>query len=165
MKKDKKIINKLINLYNLELDAHNHYMCYASILDKIGVNNIAKFVKKLASDKTEAHITRIYDYLVFFREPLEINLSNVKTNILETVNKEKSIRNNVFLILSEVLKNELKNREHVNELADFALNSKDYETFEFIQWFVKDYVKDIREIERLIELIDDQEISVHEAKI
>ena len=50
-------------------------------------------------------------------------------------------------------------------MADFALNSKHYETFLFIQWCVKDYVTDIREVERLIELSDDQEISVHEAKI
>lgn len=165
MKKDKKIIDKLINLYNIELDSHNHYMYYASILDKIGVNNIADFVKKLANDKTQAHITRTYDFLIFFKESLEINLTKIKTDISKTIDKEKSIRKNVILILNEILKNELKNREYVNELAEFALNSKDYETFEFIQWFVKDYVKDIKELEKLIELSSDEEISVHEAKI
>ncbi|MGL5640089.1 MAG: ferritin-like domain-containing protein [Mycoplasmoidaceae bacterium] len=165
MKKDKKIIDKLINLYNVELDAHNHYMYYASILDKIGVDNISKFVKNLANDKTQAHITRTYDFLVFFKETLEINLTKIKTDIFEIVNKEKSIRKNVIFILNEVLKNEIKNREIVHELAEFALNNKDYETFEFIQWFIKDYVKDISEIEKLIELLKDEEISVHETKI
>ncbi|MGL5246298.1 MAG: ferritin-like domain-containing protein [Mycoplasmoidaceae bacterium] len=165
MKKDKKIIDKLINLYNVELDAHNHYMYYASILDKLRVDNVAKFVKNLANDKTEAHITRTYDFLIFFKETLEINLTKIKTDILQTINKEKSIRKNVIFILNEILKNELKNREIVNELAEFALNNKDYETFEFIQWFIKDYVKDISELEKLIELLWDEEISVHEAKI
>ncbi|MGL4617262.1 MAG: ferritin-like domain-containing protein [Mycoplasmoidaceae bacterium] len=165
MKKDKKIIDKLNNLYNVELDAHNNYMYYASIIDKLGVDNIAKFVKKLANDKTEAHITRIYDFLVFFKETLEINLTKIKTDILQNINKEKSIRKNVIFIMSEILKKELKNREVVNELAEFALNNKDYETFEFIQWFIKDYVKDISELEKLIDLLNDEEISIHEVKI
>ena len=50
-------------------------------------------------------------------------------------------------------------------MPHFALSPMDYESFDFFHWFVKDYVKEIREIERLIELVDGQEVSVREAKI
>ncbi|MEG2198517.1 MAG: ferritin-like domain-containing protein [Malacoplasma sp.] len=137
-KKEIEIINILNDYYNLELQAANMYLNYSTVINKLGYVHVAKFVKNLADDKLEAHLSRIYDYFISISNEIIINEYAIPKKHAGDLSAKELIKN--------MLNNELELRNIINNLADFLLTKKDYESFEFIQWFVKDSIKDINDV-------------------
>lgn len=137
-KKDEKIINILNDYYNLELQAANTYLNYSTIAAKSGFVYVAKFIKKLSDDKIQAHLSRIYDYFININS--EINITEFSI--------PKKIESNITMkdLIQKMLENEFELRKIINDIADFLLAKKDFESFEFIQWFIKDSIKDINDV-------------------
>ncbi|MGL4647685.1 MAG: ferritin-like domain-containing protein [Mycoplasmoidaceae bacterium] len=165
MKKDKNIVAMLNKLYNLELQTHGLYIVFSSHLDAMGLKEIAKFVKQLAVDKTGPHNERVYDYLKSFNLALSLATDNLLEKTSLSIEKKPTAKANAIYLLEKILKNEMHSREFVAEITEKCLAIKDYETFEFIQWYIKDYIKDISEIKELITIIKDENISVFDFEV
>lgn len=145
--KDKKMI-ELLNLhYNKELAASNLYVNFATLANKASHPNVAKFMKKLADDKIDAHLSRIYKYFWKLGIELKVDQFSVPTNAYATSSVEAMVK--------KMFDNEMDIRKNTLMIADYALAIKDYETFEFIQWFVKDAIKDISDVDSIVNLFKD----------
>ncbi|MDE5553425.1 MAG: hypothetical protein K2I67_02650 [Malacoplasma sp.] len=136
-KKDKKIFELLNIHYNLELGASNAYKNFATTAKKWGYDYLSEFMSKMGNDKTEAHLPRIFEYFRLLDEEIKINQYSIP---------KQSEATNVKQLIEEMINIELQIRKHVNYIADYALQIKDYETFECLQWFIKDAIKDVHDI-------------------
>lgn len=143
--KDEKIIKMLIKHYNLELKASNFYTHIGTIYKSMDFENVGKFYLELANDKVTSHLPRILDY--FLNLDLEMPIGS--ESIPEAVTNK-----DVKHLTDLALKMELELRKHVGEICEYALNIKDYETFEMIQWFVKDAIKDLADINDIATFIN-----------
>ncbi len=136
--KDKKMFELLNTHYNLEQAAANMYTGIATRAQKEGYDNTSKFFKKLSDDKIKAHLPRMYDYFNSVDELITINKYSVPKHL-----NDKDVK----AMVKEALDNELQIRKHVTYIVEYALSIKDFETFEFLQWFVKDAIKDVKDID------------------
>lgn len=136
--KDKKLFELLNIHYNLEQAAANMYTGLATRAAKEGYNNTALFFKKMASDKINAHLSRMYDYFDRVDEIITINQYSLPKHTVES---------DVKAMVNEALEMELQIRKHINYIAEYALSKKDFETFEFLQWFVKDGITDVKDVD------------------
>ncbi len=159
MQKEKNIVKLLNKLYSIELESYSLYMVFASNLDVIGLKNISSFLKDLAEDKIGPHNKRVFNYLNAFNEIIQIENNLIKKDLYK-IDLKKNPKEIAINILEKTLTNELNTRKFIFEIADKSLSSKDFETFEFIQWFIKDYIKDIHEIDDLLFKLKDKDSSI-----
>lgn len=139
-------IMELVNIhYNIELSSFSLYTELASRLKKIGYTYAAEFVTQLANDKANPHMTKIHNFLTNFDEEIVINEHSLP---------KKYETSNALDILNVVLKNELYLRKHTHYVTKTALSNYDFETFEFMQWFVKDAIKDINDVKDIIDILE-----------
>lgn len=143
--KDEKMIELLNTQYNLELAAANMYIHFSTVANKLGYTYTSEFLKGMADDKIEAHLSRLFNY--FTDLDLEIKINQ---NSLPRTSESKTVHE----MVKEMLSFELYLRKHINYIADYALSIKDYESFEFIQWFVKDAIKDVGDMDDVLTYID-----------
>lgn len=143
--KDPKIIELLNNHYNFELAAANMYVHFSTIANKLGYTYTSEFLKSMADDKINAHLSRIYKYFTDLDLEIKINQNSIpKSSESKTVHE----------MVKEMLGYELYLRKHVNYIAEYALSIKDYESFEFIQWFIRDAIKDVGDMDDVLTYID-----------
>ena len=133
--KDEKMIELLNTHYNLELAAANMYIHFSTVANKLGYTYTSEFLKGMADDKIEAHLSRLFNYFTDLDLEIKINQNSLPRT-------------------KEMLSFELYLRKHINYIADYALSIKDYESFEFIQWFVKDAIKDVGDMDDVLTYID-----------
>lgn len=143
--KDEKIVELLNTHYNLELAAANMYIHYSSVANKLGYTYTSEFLKGVADDKIEAHLSRIYDYFTDLDLEIKVNQNSIPRSY-----DSKTVHD----IFKEMLNYELYLRKHIHHIADYALSIKDYETFEFIQWFIRDAIKDVGDIDDVLTYVD-----------
>ncbi len=137
--KDEKIVKLLEEHYNLELKAANMYINIATLCKKKGYEYVASFFIDLSKDKHEAHLSRILEY--FLSLDLELSINN--QSIAETCKSENTISE----LVEKSINMELQIRSKISEICDLCLTIKDYETFERMQWFVKDALKDLQDVD------------------
>lgn len=143
--KEPKIMELINNHYNLELAAANMYTNFASRASKLGFKYTAQFFKKMASDKIEAHLTRIYDYLTSLEEEVKITQFSIP---------KENTKDSVKELVKEALEYEKYLRKHVHYVTEQILAAKDYESFEFIQWYIKDAIKDINDVNQVLSIFE-----------
>ena len=144
--KDEKMIELINTHYNLELCSHNMYIELASRLHLMGHLYASEFLKKLAKDKIGPHMDRIYGYFTSLDLQITVNQHSLPKEAIDSYD--------ISEIFKAVLDNEILLRKHVKYLVNFALSVKDYESFEFLQWFVKDAIKDINDVKDIIGYIE-----------
>lgn len=135
--KDARIMELVSKHYNVELCASNTYFHLATVSKELGYDNVAAFFIKMGTDKQTAHMTRLINYLMRVDSTLTINQISVPE-----IPSCKTIQE----VLDVALKTESKVRESVKHATEIALVAKDFETFERMQWFVKDSINDLEEI-------------------
>lgn len=145
--KDKKMVDLINQHYSLEQFASNVYNYFSSIANKNGYTNIAKFMHTLANDKVKAHMPRVYKYILDLNEELKIT-QNIDFPSISSTNDIGELLRKMSLLEFEIRKN-------VQAIVEYALSVKDYETFDFIQWFINDCIKDINDLNRFVDLFDD----------
>lgn len=143
--KDKKLFELLNIHYNLEQAACNAYMNYSSKANIEGYVYTAKFFRKLANDKINAHLPRLFDFFSSLSQELVINQYSLPKQI-----EFKSIHD----LVKETLNNELHIRKHINYISEYALSIKDLETFNELQWFIKDAIKDVNDVSDILNYFD-----------
>ncbi|BAC44085.1 ferritin-like protein Rsg [Malacoplasma penetrans HF-2] len=135
--KDERIMDLVSKHYNVELCAANLYFHLATVSKALGYDNVAAFFVKMGSDKQSAHMSRLVKYMMKVDSILKINQISVPELVsFETIQE----------VLDAALKMESKVRESVKNVTEISLLAKDFETFERMQWFVKDSIEDLEEI-------------------
>ncbi|WP_031488997.1 ferritin-like domain-containing protein [Ureaplasma canigenitalium] len=144
MKKTDEVIKLLNDHYNLNLTLGMKYSHLAHLADsEFDMPNLAKFVKHLSDDKLGVHKDYIVDYF---------NKAGIKLVTNTTVSVNNTPFKNAKEIIEAVLEEENNVRKHVAHLAATALKHNDFESFYFLQWYVRDGIKDYAEIESIAKL-------------
>lgn len=138
--KDEKIMELVAKHYNIELKASNTYFYLATVAKKLGYDNVSCFFINMGTDKQDAHMPRLVDYLMKMDHVLRIG--HISLPEVANINSIKDIMDLAIATESRV-------RESVRQVAEVAFLAKDFETFEMLQWFVKDSIEDLEEINDL----------------
>lgn len=138
--KEEKIMELVAKHYNIELKASNTYFHLATVAKNLGYDNVSSFFIKMGRDKQEAHMPRLIDYLMKLDHVLRIGTISVP----EIINV-----NSIKDVMDLAVSTEAKVRESVKQVAEVAFLARDFETFEMLQWFVKDSIEDLEEVSDL----------------
>ena len=148
------LIDELINeLYFIELKTAVVCRMYAQNIRLQNYPNIASILDDLSKDKYDIHLTKISEYL----EKIGSDIQLVDIDFKKLDLNDLSAKEAALLIYETIIDNEEQTREKILEIADFALDCYDHESYEFIQWFVKDSLKDINELKSVYDYINECE--------
>lgn len=136
--KDPKMVELFIKHYNLELRASNLYYNCATVVKKLGYDNLSKFFSTLAKDKQSAHMLRILDFFI----RLDLEMLTLPISVPERIQNQT-----VQEVVNQALSMELTIRKHVSEMCEYAMQIRDFESFEALQWFVKDAIEDLSDVD------------------
>jgi ferritin len=155
MKLSKKMTEALNEQIVMEANAGQLYLACASWLEtQKGLDGFTKFFYR-QSDEEREHMLKIIHFI-----------NDREGHAL--VPQLKEPKNN-FKSIHEVFDSFVKNERHVTEsiskLVDMALTEKDYLTFEFLQWFLKEQFEEERmaiTMSEKIKLIGDDKGGLYE---
>lgn len=119
------MINKLNDQLNLELYSSLLYQQMSAWCHQNGFDGSATFLKKHAEEERD-HMQRLFKYLVDTGSMPFI--SDVKAPVHEFTSLEN--------LYKKTFSHEQYITEKINELAQLAITSHDYSTFNFLQWYV-----------------------------
>jgi ferritin len=114
-------------------EAHNAqiYLAYASWASNNGYDGIANFLFRHANEERN-HMMKFLEYI------LKRGGKVVVTNIPEPGPDPKSV-NDCF---EKVFKSEVENTTKIYKIVDMSMAEKDWATWNFIQWFVKEQTEE-----------------------
>ena len=136
--KNPQMVKMLNRHYNLELKAANLYVNFASIAKGLGYEYLSRFFYTMSKDKIENHLSRILDY--FLKLDLELTIS---PESIPPVLEVKTIQE----LAKTALNAESSIRNYIGQIANYALEIKDHETYQQIGWFVNDAIEDLGDID------------------
>jgi ferritin len=155
MKLSKKMSDALNEQLVMEANAGQLYLASASWLEtQKGLDGFTKFFYK-QSDEEREHMLKIIHF-INDREGHAIVPS-----LKEPKNNFKHIKD----VFESFVKNERDVTESISKLVDLALTEKDYLTFEFLQWFLKEQFEEERmaiTMSEKIKLIGDNTAGLYE---
>ena len=134
--KSEKVNKALSEHYYLNLELGIYYMDLYHQANSMGMPVFADYIKELSDDKITIHKDLISKYMADVDQKI---VGNIKSIQFKTFNTPKEIAEELYKIETDV-------RREVNDIADLTISEKDYEAFNFWQWFVKDGLKDYGEI-------------------
>ncbi len=124
---DKNLETKLNEQLTIEANASQTYLAMASWLDSQGLPQTAKFFFEQSAEERE-HMLKILHY---------INERNGFAVVKATVEPKKNY-DSVDKLISEFVSHEVDVTQKISELVEMSLNSKDFITYEFLQWFLSE---------------------------
>lgn len=140
MNKSKEIIDLLNKHYIKNLELGIFYNILNVKAQKFNMPNLSKYIKQLSDDKLTIHKDKITDYLSSIGADLDPSLIKNYSEELKQINSAKEIIEKIYYEENLI-------RQEVSEFASACIKDSDFESFEFIQWFIKDGLKDFGEIE------------------
>lgn len=145
MQKSNKINDALNQHYRLNIELGVIYAHYAHVADdEFDMPYLGKFIQHLSEDKLGVHKEYISDYFKRNGMKLKTELS-VSIDLLPKDPKA---------LILDVYNHENKVRDHVKDIAKLSLAENDYETFYFLQWYIRDGLKDLTEVDDVVKLFD-----------
>ncbi|HEX5555462.1 MAG TPA: ferritin [Chitinophagaceae bacterium] len=114
-----------------EANAAQFYLSLGSWADVQGYEGIADFLYN--HNKEER--THMMKFLKF------INQRGGHT-LIESLAKPPADPKTLKELFEKVLAQEVNNSSHINTIVDLCLKEKDYPTFNFLQWFVKEQIEE-----------------------
>lgn len=138
---------EIVNIINkqIAMEAHSAatYQAMSSWLHTQGLLESAKYFRK-QSDEERAHMYKFVDYIQDMGghalSPEIINVKNEYTDLRE--------------ILDTFLESEIKVTESINNIADLSVRLKDYQTFQFLGWFLDEQKEEEDKARRTIEIYE-----------
>lgn len=127
----------------MEAQASAYYLSMASWCETMGYANSANFLYN-HSEEERQHMLKLFRY---------INDAGGRALQPETtmIKHEFSSLREVFEI---ILEHEIRVTKSINNIADHCLTSKDFASFNFIQWFVAEQREEEMMSRRCLELFD-----------
>lgn len=135
--------NLLNEQIKMEGKSSAYYLSMASWCETKGYSNSAEFLYK-HSDEERGHMLKLFRYVNeaggHARQP---EISDIKHTF-------KSLRE----VFESVLEHELNVTRSIHDIVDHCLSSKDYSTFNFLQWFVVEQREEETMARRAVEVFD-----------
>ncbi|WP_058910075.1 non-heme ferritin [Entomohabitans teleogrylli] len=119
------MINKLNAQMNLEFYSSNLYLQMSAWCSDHAFEGAAKFFRDHAREEMD-HMMRLFDYLDGTGSMPVIGSIAAPDTSFESLKD----------VLQKAYVHEQHITESINDLADAAMTSKDYPTFNFLQWYV-----------------------------
>lgn len=138
---NKGMIDKLNEQINLEFYSSNLYLQMSAWCEDKGYVGAAEFLRVHAQEEL-GHMHRLFNYIS------ETGALPLIGAIEAPPSKFKSL----VEVFQKTYKHEKLVTSKINDLADAAMSSKDYSTFQFLQW----YVSEQHEEEKLFKSILDK---------
>lgn len=121
----------------------NLYLAMASWAENSGYSGIAEWLYS-QSEEERLHMMKFIRY---------INERGGKTAI-PAFKKPPVDYNNVGEMFKEVLKHEIFVTESINEIVDLTLTEKDFNTHNFLQWFVMEQVEEEASVRTILDKLN-----------
>lgn len=132
----KEIVEILSKHYFRNIELGIYYLDLAKQANDFGMVNLSKYIIDLSNDKMVTHKNIIYNYFVESNVDFVGNISPI--NFTKFNNPKELVEN-----ICEIEKN-IKN--DIDKIADLMFENKDHVSYNFWQWFIKDFLKDFGEI-------------------
>ncbi len=132
----KEIVEILSKHYFRNIELGIYYLDLAKQANDFGMVNLSKYIIDLSNDKMVTHKNIIYNYFVESNVDFVGNISPI--NFTKFNNPKELVEN-----ICEIEKN-IKN--DIDKIADLMFEAKDHVSYNFWQWFIKDFLKDFGEI-------------------
>lgn len=117
-------LNKQIRL---EFESSNLYLQMSAWCDHHNYQNCAVFFSEHALEE-RGHMEKLYNYV----------LETGAYPLLAAIDAPKTDFKSLKEVFDDTLKHEQLITREINELVDYALSSKDFSTFSFLQWYVQE---------------------------
>lgn len=142
--KTKRISDKIETALNDQMTREAYqaqvYLSYASWAEVNGYAGIAAFLYKHMNEERQ----HMFKFLKF------INDRGGKTKI-EAIDAPPADPKDINDCLQQALKNEIANSASIDEIVNLAHKEKDWATFNFAQWFVREQIEEETLINHLID--------------
>jgi len=135
-----KLLNKQIVM---EGKSSAYYLSMASWCETKGYINSAKFLYDHA-DEERMHMLKIFSYIN------EAGGHALQPEIRDITHSFDSLRS-VFQL---ILEHEIKVTKSIHDIVDHCFSTKDYTTFNFLQWFVTEQREEETMARRALEIFD-----------
>ncbi len=133
----------LNNQIVLEASSSAQYLSMASWCDMQGFQHSASFLYEHA-DEERMHMLKLFNYInEAGGHALQPEIKNIK-------HQYQTLRE----VFEEILGHEIDVTRNINELVDHCINTKDYATFNFLQWFVTEQREEETIARRALEIFD-----------
>ena len=119
------------------------YLSMASWCETKGYNNSSELLYK-HSDEERGHMLKLFKYVN------QAGGHAIQPEITEIKHTFKSLRE----VFEEVLQHEIQVTKSIHDIVDRCLASKDYTTFNFLQWYVVEQREEETMARRALELFD-----------
>lgn len=119
------ILNKLNEQITLENYSSNVYLAMSSWCKANGFDGASKFLYQHSKEEL-AHMDKLFSY---------INETGSQA-IIDKIDKPQSNYDNISEVFNKIYEHERYITQKINALVDIALTSKDFSTFQFLQWYV-----------------------------
>lgn len=119
------------------------YLSMASYCNRNGFDHSAGYLEKQSNEERN-HMLKIFKYVN------DLGGRAISPEILNVPQEFDSFRG----VFEMALQQEIKVTNQINRLADQCMKLKDYTTFEFLQWFLKEQIEEEYVARRILELFD-----------
>ncbi len=135
-----KVLNEQIKM---EGEASAMYLAMSAWCDRNGFDFSGGYFKK-QSDEEREHMLRLFKYVS------DMGGRAVSPDITNIQIEFESLRG----VFEQALQQEIAVTQSFNRIADRCQKSKDYVTFTFLQWFLKEQIEEEYVARRALELFD-----------
>jgi ferritin len=120
-----KMVHRLNEQINLEFYSSNLYLQMSSWCSHQGFEGSSAFLKRHAEEE-QGHMQRLFQYVE----------QTGALAVLGTIKSPPAEFKSLEEVFQQTYEHEVHVTKKINELADTALEEKDYSTFNFLQWYV-----------------------------
>lgn len=135
--------SKLNHQINLEFYSSNLYLQMSAWASSHGLEGSAKFLHGHAAEEMQ-HMQKLFDYV----------LETGGMPILGTIDAPTSDYKNIRDVFEQILAHEKEITSAINELVAAAFESKDFSTFNFLQWYVAEQHEEENLFQGIIDKMD-----------
>lgn len=116
---------------NVELYQSHTYLSYGIWADDLGYSGIGNFLMRHSQEERE-HAIKFMQYVLN-------RGGKPKVTAMEAAPEDPQSLQHCF---NEVFRHEVQNTENIYELVNLAMEEKDWATWNFLQWFVKEQIEE-----------------------
>lgn len=141
-----KDIEKILNHQVLkEANAAQIYLAYGAWADDAGFGGVANFLFRHSQEERD-HMTKVMEYIME-------RGGRVKVTALDAPPKDPK---NLQECLEKIFQHEIDNTNAIYDIVNLAMEEKDWSTWNFGQWFVKEQIE---EEKLILDLMDKMELA------
>lgn len=137
------MIEKLNKQITLEMYSSNLYLQMGSWCESKGLEGSARFLYAHAKEELD-HMRKLFSY---------VNGTGVMA-VIGAIDKPKEDFKSIKDIFEMTMNHEKKITASINTLVEFALEEKDFSTFNFLQWYVSEQHEEEKLFNNILDKIE-----------